>query len=89
MPRRVLLREVAAECDCPPSRSPNLVSDPGGFRLVDIDDRNGGAFAGQFVRGCRTNSASTSGDYRDLSGKSGHRDLPKYRGGNIGSDSFR
>jgi len=77
MPRRVLLREVAAECDRPRPRLPNLVSDRGGLRRVDVDDGNCGAFAGQFVRGCRTNSARASGDYRDLSGKSGHRALPK------------
>jgi hypothetical protein len=29
------------------------------------------------VRRCRTDPAGTSGDYRDLSGKSGHRVLPR------------
>jgi hypothetical protein len=77
LPRRLLLREVAAERDRPRARSPNLVNDLGGFRLVNIDDRDGGAFTRQFVRRCRTNSAGTSGNYRDLSGKSGHRALPK------------
>ena len=77
MLRRVLLREVAAECDRPRPRSPNLVNDPGGLRFVDIDDRDGGTFTRQFVCRCRTNSAGTSGNYRDLSGKSGHRALPK------------
>jgi hypothetical protein len=75
VPRRLLLREVAAERDCPRSRSPNLVGDLGGLRLVDVDDRDGGALAGQFVRRRRTDPARTPGDYRDLSGKSGHRVL--------------
>jgi hypothetical protein len=76
---RIFLREIAAQRDCLRPGYPNLVSDPGRLRLVDIDDCNGGAFAGQFVRRRRTNPARTSRNYRDLSGKSGHRVLPKYR----------
>ena len=75
MPRRVLRREVAAECDRARPRSPNLANDLGSLRLVDIDDRYGGTFTRQLVRRCRTNPAGTSGNYRDLSGKSGHRVL--------------
>jgi hypothetical protein len=89
MPGRLLFCEVAAECDRPRPRSPNLLDNLGGLRLVDIDDRDGGAFTRQFVRRCRTDPAGTSGDYRDLSGKSGHRVLPNIGAGNIGSDSFR
>jgi hypothetical protein len=76
VPRGVLVCEVAAERDCPRPRLPNLVSDPGGLRFVDVDDCDVGAFAGQFVRRGRTNSARTSGDDGDLSGESGHRVLP-------------
>jgi hypothetical protein len=56
--------------------APNRVSDFAGLCLVDINDGNGRAFAGQFVCRRRTNPAGTSGNYRDLSGKSGHRVLP-------------
>jgi hypothetical protein len=80
-PCRIFLREVTTERDCLRPGSPNLVSDPDGLRLVDIDDCNSGAFTGQFVRRRRTNPARTSCNYRDFSGKSGHRVPPKYRVG--------
>ena len=67
----------AADCDRRGPRSPNLVDDLGGLCLVDIDDRDGGAFTRQFVRRRRTDPAGASGDYRNLSGKSGHRVLPR------------
>ena len=56
--------------------SPDLAGDVISLRLVDIDDGNGRALAGQFVRRRRANTAGTSGHDRDFSGKSGHRILP-------------
>jgi hypothetical protein len=79
---RFLLCEITAERDRLRPASPNPVSDAGSLRLVYIDDCDSGALTGQFVCRSRTNPAPASSDYRDLSGQSGHRILPKCQGGN-------
>ncbi|HTY32936.1 hypothetical protein, partial [Mycobacterium sp.] len=40
--------------------APNLLGDSDGLRLVDIDERNRGAFLGRLVRRCRADSARAS-----------------------------
>jgi hypothetical protein len=73
---RMLLREIATERNCVRTVAADFFGDSDGLLLVDIDDCDSGAFASQFTRRRRTNPARTSGNYGDLSGKSGHRVLP-------------